>query len=118
MTQMDDMQKIMVDNAEFKQAVEQAGQALTNDGVHKTQMDGFIQPDNIANNNESTEPELYRSLNSDKGNMNGLEIPDSVKQQAINITQMDNIIEAQHESEISAPAPTPAINNQDNEIER
>lgn len=115
---MDDIEKIMVDNQEFKQSVEQLGQALQYENVAINQDNSS--PPYPANNNDSNTSDagqLYRSLDSDRGNMEGNNIPDSLKSEVASMTQID-IIEMQQSNEISAPSHTPTIKKQDNELER
>ena len=115
MSQMDEIEKALAENSEFRQALEQEAQSLENAEISFDHVNDNNPPENHANDNEN--PELYRSIDSDVGNMNGMEIPDSVKQQAVTATQMD-MIEAQEASEISAPTSTPAVEKENQAMER
>jgi len=82
MSQMDDIEKAIAENPEFKAAVEKEGQALQDAGVtHDSSLDNQS-ADNSSNANTNEDPAMqYRSELSDVGNMDGKQIPDASGQE-------------------------------------
>jgi len=117
MTQMDDILKSMDNNPEFAKSIEQAGQALLDSGVQQTTMDSLLVSGDVSTNSNNDNIALYRSLDSDKGSMEGNHIPDSVKREVVQITQMD-MIQAEQTDDISPPTHTPSITKENSALER
>ncbi|VAW42588.1 hypothetical protein MNBD_GAMMA01-1375 [hydrothermal vent metagenome] len=94
MSKMDDIENALENNPELKQAVEREGQNLRDAGVEHSANDN-TQSSNANDANTSDDAQLYRTPESDVGNMDGKQIPDSVKEQAASIMESQNIQQAE-----------------------
>ena len=142
MSQMDDIEQALENDPELRKAVEHEGQTLQNAGVTQDAEFNNPPPDNSNDANTNEDSELYRSPESDVGNMDGrqipsaegqeattqmdtieaahADIPDSVKQEAM--SQMDRLeaagVEKANDSELSSPNQTPSVEKDEPSLER